>query len=338
MRVKISIYSLSVLLTVFLGVSGSSHGTENPSAVGKKTVAFNEVWAYLMAGEEGKVTGIEPFTDVCYFSAAIDYRGKLAGQKKVPVVFAGKTTRVHLVIAELSNPALMHFCLNPGYGLRSSLIRDIVDAAADYHGVQLDFESVPSAEKDAFIGFVRELRSALGGKKILSLAVPPRRVSVDDAYDYAALAAVSDRIIVMAYDQHWSASSPGAVASLWWCRDVTAYAKSRVGADKLIMGIPLFARAWQDKKLARALTMNGLEEIKKNRSPEVQVCDRNGPYFTYREDVTVTVYFDDLDSIMQKMKLYSGERIKGISFWRIGQGSPDLWPYIDISAASFPDK
>ena len=62
----------------------------------------------------------------------------------------------------------------------------------------------------------------------------------------------------------------------------------------------------------------------------LQVCDRDGPYFTYKEDVTVTVYFDDLDSIVRKMRLYSEEQVRGISFWRIGQGSPDIWDYITV--------
>ncbi len=327
MAKKIIIYSILISCAISSGMRAVSQTSMDE---GSKKVLFREVWAYLMAGEEKRMKGAGPFTDVCYFSAGLDYRGSLVGHKPPPAEARNGETRVHMVVTALSNAALLHFCLDPSYGIRSSLVDDIVRASGEYHGVQIDFEAVPARDRDHFVGFLAELKGKLNAKKILSVAVPPRRRVVEDAYDYSALSAVADRIIVMAYDQHWSGSAPGAVASTWWCREVAAFSKSRIDPGKLIMGIPLYGRAWQDNKLSGSVTANRLEEMKKTFSPKVQICDRNGPYFTFRENVEVTVYFDTAESILEKMKTYSAEGVRGISFWRIGQGSPDIWNHVEI--------
>ena len=46
------------------------------------------------------------------------------------------------MIAELSNQALMHFALDPRYGVTPLLVEDICRIANDFDGVQIDFESV----------------------------------------------------------------------------------------------------------------------------------------------------------------------------------------------------
>ena len=65
----------------------------------------------------------------------------------------------------------------------------------------------------------------------------------------------------MAYDEHWSSSTPGPVASLPWCERVGAYAISTIPVEKLVMGVPFYGRAWQDKKNDRALKFRTTEQI-----------------------------------------------------------------------------
>jgi len=41
------------------------------------------------------------------------------------------------------------------------------------------------------------------------------------------------------------------------------------------------------------------------------------------------VFYDDDRSIMEKLRLYRARDIGSVSFWRIGQGPPQLWSSIE---------
>ena len=40
-------------------------------------MVFDEVWGYLIRGHEDQLTGGEPFTDICYFSAELNDEGRI---------------------------------------------------------------------------------------------------------------------------------------------------------------------------------------------------------------------------------------------------------------------
>jgi spore germination protein len=295
---------------------------------------FREIWAYLMRGEESRLAGTEPITDLCYFSAGLTRNGRIVETVKRPTVMAanGIAPSIHLVIAELSNPSLMHFALDPRYGVRPLLIEDICRVAADFDGVQIDFESISRDDAEAFFGFLADLKVALPAGKRLSIAVPARTRAVADAYEYSRIAAIVDRMVVMAYDEHWSGSSPGPVASLPWCAKVADYARGLVDAGTLVMGLPLYGRAWQDKRLATALRFGNVQDLLTETQSEIRYSSEQGPSFEYEENVVVTVYYDDLRSIMAKLALYRDRGIGAVSFWRIGQGPPELWSSVGYTA------
>jgi spore germination protein YaaH len=133
----------------------------------------------------------------------------------------------------------------------------------------------------------------------------------------------------MAYDEHWSDSSPGPVASLPWCLDVIDYALSVIEIDKIVMGLPLYGRTWQDKRLAKALGFHNVQDIIAEKKATTNYQTELGYYFEYSERVVVKVFYDDLRSIREKLQLYASKNVKSVSFWRIGLGPTDLWNSIE---------
>ena len=293
---------------------------------------FQEIWGYLMKGEEKEVTGREPFTDILYFGAGVSRDGRLSGSGAPPALpYNGMKPRVHLVVFILSDPSLLHRCLFKKGPARRSLVSDITAAADRYDGIQIDFESVLPEDGKAFLVFLAELKRKMPGK-ILSAAVPVRlngNGKGKEAYDYASLSGILDRIVVMAYDQHWRTSNAGPVASLSWCEAAAEYAVASIPRDRLVMGIPLYGRAWQDKRLNRAVTYRQARELSGRSGKRLEYIDK-GPYFEYTEEVTVRVFYEDIGSIHAKMKLYDSYRIPSVAFWRIGQGPQELWSTIRI--------
>ncbi len=293
--------------------------------------AFKEVWAYLMQGEEKELTGAEPITRLCYFAASLARDGRITETIARPSVTGkdGRQPRIDLVIADLSNSSLMHFSLDPRYGVRPLLIDDICRVSDAFDGVQIDFEAVSRDDAENFFGFLEDLKARLPAGKLLSIAVPARTVPVTDAYDYARLSLVVDRLVIMAYDEHWSASAPGPVASLPWCARVVEYAQSVVENEKIVMGLPLYGRAWQDKRLSRALRFKNVQDLVAETKSTPSYASQLGAYFEYSESVVVKVFYDDKRSILDKLGLYQAKGISSVSFWRIGQGPPELWSSIE---------
>ncbi len=308
-------------------ISGSTSSSVPPQESGEISSAgsYREIWAYLMDGEEEYLDTSFPVSDIGYFGAGLNTFGELTG---VPdrLKIAGYSGRVHLVVADNSR-ALTHFCLDPGYSVRDNLLKEIAEASADFDGVQIDFELVSERDREHFFSFLAELK-ALVYPKPLSVAIPARtRDIAGDPYDYSSIVPHVDRILVMAYDEHWSGGPAGPVASMDWCASVSEYARSKIPSGKLIMGLPFYARAWGSPDPSRAYKFSTLSELADEKQINLSSADRTGghPNFSYKETVTVSVYFDDADSVFRRAEMYRSSGIDKIGFWRLGQEAPGVW-------------
>jgi hypothetical protein len=284
---------------------------------------FNELWCYLTDGQERALKPGYPITDLVYFGAEIDSYGKLTGVPDYRKLrsFPG---RLHLVVA-CNSRSLTHFVLESGSTLRRQLTEDLLKAAENFDGLQIDFELIPARDGANFISFLAELRKGLGNK-LFTIALPARRRTIaQDVYDYAKIAPLVDRIFVMAYDEHWSKSAPGPIASLNWCRAVAEYSLKTIGPDKLIMGMPFYGRTWGSFNPFRAFFHSGIERIRgENAVPEAE--RKNGvPTFSYETTITVTVYYEDVYSIALKSTMYRDLGVTAVGFWTLGQEDPRVW-------------
>ena len=297
--------------------------------------AFGEIWAYVVAGREAALTPGLPLSDIGYFGAEIDSYGSLAEvpkRQKLPVSSdAAGLPRVHLVV-KCDSRSLTHFVLVPGSAERKALIADLIAATKNFDGLQIDFENVPQRDGAAFLSFLAELNAARGNK-IFTVALPARiRKLNNDVYDYEKILPLVDRILVMAYDEHWSTSAPGPVASLPWCKKVASYSLSVIGKEKLIMGIPFYGRAWGHINPSQAHVYTGIERVI-NENNVKEIRRENGiPTFNYQIPVSVKVYYDDEYSLSARMEMYRTMGVAAIGFWRLGQETPAVWKQIKLKA------
>ena len=290
---------------------------------------FTEIWAYLVSGREEALNPDSPISDLCYFGADVDSYGKLIDIPNYRNIshFRGRT---HFV-AICSGRALTHFVLAEGSRERKELIRDILDAAKPYNGLQIDFEYVPARDGNAFLSFLGELRAGLGSK-IFSVALPARTRSLkDDVYDYIKIKPLVDRIFVMAYDEHWSTSEPGPIASMAWCQRVASHAFETIGQDKLIMGLPFYGRSWGSFTANKAYLHSGIEELMREQKIS-EINRENGiPTFRYEQPMSITVFYEDDYSLSARLQMYQKMGVNAVGFWRLGQETPAFWPLIAFS-------
>jgi len=292
-------------------------------------VNLKESWGYVMQNRLNEYDNSIPLTDVCFFSAEINCYGELVSVPNRSKINTGKA-RCHLVIT-CDSKSLTHFILQPGTKVRNNLLKAIVKAGAPYDGVQIDFELVPARDRKYFINFLSDLRYMLGKHKWFTVCVPARfKLLSEDIYPYEEIASYSDRVFIMAYDEHWSGSKPGAVASIEWCKKVMEYAKKSIPEKKLIMGIPFYGRTWASQNTAGAWYFSGANRIMTENKVTDVIYENDIPTFKYTTQVDVTGYFNDAYSSLQLCRLYEDAGIRKMGFWRVGMESPDFWKWIKI--------
>jgi hypothetical protein len=291
---------------------------------------FDEVWAYLVQGREAALTEGLPISDLGYFGAEVDSYGKLTGvpnRRDVPP-FGG---RLHLVV-KCDGYSLTHFILKENSPERRELIADLLAATRNFDGLQIDFENIPSRDREQFISFLAELRIRLGDKFFSAALKARTRALNNDVHDYRRISPLVDRILVMAYDEHWGGSEPGPVAGMEWCRNVAAYALSVIGRGKLIMGLPFYGRAWIEPSPAKAYTYPQIETLlSENGVREIQ-REKGIPSFEYETPVIVKGYYEDAVSLAARLRMYRDMNVRAVGFWRLGQESPAVWDALRLGA------
>ncbi|MCL2094279.1 MAG: glycosyl hydrolase family 18 protein [Treponema sp.] len=325
----------SLLLIFFLScVSGPSKSTAPftlpPPNQDLPVTAFDEVWAYLVAGREFALDLSLPLTDIAYFGADVDSYGNLVGIPNF-VNIAHFPGRKHLVAASTGR-AVTYFILLEGRPEREALIRTLLEASAPYDGLQINFENVPPQSSGAYISFLRELRAGLRPDQMLSVAIAARvRTLQNDVYDYARILPIVDRMLVMAYDEHWSTSAPGPIASMGWSQRVARYALDTIGSEKLIMGLPFYGRRWGNLSPNMAFIHSGIETIMREEGITEVGRDNGVPHFRYSTQVDMTVYYEDEYSLSARLQMYRDMGVRSVGFWRLGQETPAIWPQIRVA-------
>lgn len=320
-------FLLTLLGTCFLAASFCRSIADSKPATPYK---FQEIWGYLMKGEESYLNNTMPFTDIGYFSANVNEQGRLPMDITRPNLSAQftKPHRIHLVISTVWNKTITNFILRTDFPLRRQLLNDIVTLSNGFDGVQIDFEALNYEDKEYYISFLRELKQLLPKHMIFSVAVPARWWTKENPFDYEEIAKIADRIIVMAYDEHWRTGPAGPIASLPWCQKVLDFSKKYIPSQKLVMGAPLYGRSWQTEIHAKAFRYNETLTLCKNQKCAIKRTESGTPYFEYKDMVTVAVHFEDLETVSEKIRTYSDASIRHMAFWRIGQEPKGTWDVI----------
>ncbi len=201
-----------------------------------------------------------------------------------------------------------------------------------FKAVNFDLEGIKGKYKSIYTEFTLFVKKHLNRSGIeLSLSIPAKTENHSDsswttAYDYQDLGIIADKTIIMAYDYHWPGGPPGPVAPFFWVRDVIDYAIMNIPVQKLYIGLPFYGYAWEvngNSKRAHGLSYTQIMEIKEkhkckiewdqeSRTPYIKLADRE-------------IWFENIASIMEKIKLINKYNLPGVAFWRLGLESPQIW-------------
>jgi hypothetical protein len=195
--------------------------------------------------------------------------------------------------------------------------------AMDYAGLVLDFEALERADRSTLLATLRAFADSAhaAGIPIAAAAIPatdtgayPTR-GVLDAVNYA---------IVMLYDEHWSTSEPGPIASPTWFRDALAARVAGVDANRMVAGLPTYGYWWKAKGPAANLSFGDARRIADSSGTPLE-RDRESQTMRARRSGEWDLWVTDASLVAQLVARASELGVHRFALWRLGQEDPAIW-------------
>ncbi|MEO6655888.1 MAG: polysaccharide deacetylase family protein [Pyrinomonadaceae bacterium] len=215
---------------------------------------------------------------------------------------------------------------------RQMLIASLLQAIEKYKfgGITIDIEEVPQSSQTDLFTFMRELRGEFQARGlILAQAVP----FDNPDWNYKAYASVTDFLMLMAYDQHWSTSEAGPVAGQDWFDSILKRRMAELSPAKTIVCFGNYGYNWANVKGEEAETVSFQESLLAAKesldSPTEIKFDpvSKNPYFSYTEDdgKEHAVWFLDAATAYNELQSAKPYKVAGFALWRLGSEDPSLW-------------
>ncbi len=221
-------------------------------------------------------------------------------------------------------------------------------ATDKYHGLMVDFEDFPEKAQPGYRALLAELSSDLHAKGMkLYVSVPPH----NEDFDYAAVSAAADGVVVMNYDENTPDREAGPVASQEWFTRNLGLAQKAIPRDKLICAIGNYGYDWAQKPKHGSLppdvknvNVSVQEAWLAARDSEEDVdfdSDALNPHVSYLDEKNIRhdIWFLDAVTALNQMRAAQTVGIKTFALWRLGSEDRSLWRVWDVPGeANAPDK
>jgi cellulose synthase/poly-beta-1,6-N-acetylglucosamine synthase-like glycosyltransferase/spore germination protein YaaH/peptidoglycan/xylan/chitin deacetylase (PgdA/CDA1 family) len=236
-------------------------------------------------------------------------------------------------------PGIVDFLNNPQ--ARANFRREVgLFLATDhYRGLMIDFESFPKKGQPGYVALLNELSSDLHAKGMkLYVSVQARNVD----FDYKAISAAADGVVIMNYDEHYPGGTPGPVASQDWFTDNLDSALEEIPKQKLICAIGNYGYDWVERPKKGKLPPNEADKSVSvqeawigSRDAEEDIDfdgDALNPHFSYKDDDNFQheVWFLDAVTALNEMRAAQSVGIQTFALWRLGSEDRSLWRVWDM--------
>ena len=210
---------------------------------------------------------------------------------------------------------------------RSRLVDAIVAIIDQNHfaGLCVDFEELGARPQRDLQLFMKQLLAAFRPHGwLLAQALP----FDNPDWDYPAYAATTDLLVLMAYDQHWAAGSPGPISSQDWFERTLAKRLRELDPGRTMIAIGSYGYDWR-RGAREATELTFQEAVLSARDSEAKIrfdpASRN-PTFAYQEEgARHAVWFLDAVTAWNQMRAATARGVAGFALWRLGAEDPSLW-------------
>jgi cellulose synthase/poly-beta-1,6-N-acetylglucosamine synthase-like glycosyltransferase/peptidoglycan/xylan/chitin deacetylase (PgdA/CDA1 family)/spore germination protein YaaH len=243
------------------------------------------------------------------------------------------------------DPAMAGVLANPSKraALRQQIVR-FLTAYPAYRGLSLDIENLPDNASQGYLSFIQELYGDLHPR---NLRLYVNTVVATSDSDLKLIAANSDGIVLMNYDEHEVESKPGPIASQEWFVGNLSRALKIVPKEKLICAVGNYGYDWtlsipnpKDRKHRKPQVIN--TEVLQVSDAWQRASDADAdldldynslnPHFEYiDEDLNQrhVVWFLDGVTVLNELRAARAMGLQTFALWRLGEEDSSLWSVWD---------
>jgi spore germination protein YaaH/PKD repeat protein len=266
----------------------------------------------------------------------------------VTAAIASGNTKVTLCVTLFSNHNTFFASSTAQQTLITNLINLIQSRGA--HGVNIDFEGLPSGQKTNFANFMvnlsNQMHAAIPGSDVSTVLYA---VDWSNVFDFTIMNNVVDKFIIMGYDYYWSGSTnTGPNDPLYHfsttynynlARSITYYLGQGCPKNKLILGLPYYGREWPTSSttVPSATTGSGVSRtyavVKNNTSGNYSTANHqydNDSYsdiYVFNSGGTKQCFITLEDGFRKRLEHINNTGIGGMGIWALGydDGYNELW-------------
>lgn len=207
-------------------------------------------------------------------------------------------------------------------------------------GINLDFEYMEEADALSYVQFVRELSIVCRRAGLVFSVDLPVPFDFNSWMNRKEIGTVADYLVNMGYDEHYSGSAAGSVASLSYEENAIQNCIGQgVPAGKILSGMPFYTRIWYTSTLtdgsanvsSETLSMASVQKTLESWNLEERWDSDAFQHYvdwTTGEGVRCQIWIEDADSIGAKARLVPRYSLGGCACWALGFESADVWEAI----------
>ncbi len=218
---------------------------------------------------------------------------------------------------------------------RTNLIQNLMGQvlANGIDGINVDFEQVPREAGEDYIQFLRELSVACRLNQIVLSVDNYVPTEYTAYYNREEQGIIADYIIIMGYDEHYSGSEIGSIASINYVEGGIKDTLNEVPKEKVINAIPFYAGIWATESGTTTLDKVSMSYAEKFMSEKGGTADWDEVtcqnFTTFQsENTTYQIWLEDEASIQTKLNVMKNYDIAGVAGWRLGLEKPEIWDLV----------
>ena len=275
----------------------------------------------------------------------------------VDAALASGNTKVTLCVTLFSGHSTFFASATAQQTLITNLINLVQSRGA--HGVNIDFEGLPSAQAINFANFMVNLSNQM------HTAIPNSEVSTvlyavdwNNVFDFTIMEPYVDHYIIMGYAYYYSGSSTagptdplyhfGTTYNYTLSRSITYYMDKGCPKDKLVLGLPNYGYEWPTSTLNVPSTTTGsgtartYAYVRNNTSGNYSVANHiwetnsYSDVFAFNSGANTQCIMSMDSSWAKRLEHVRRTGIAGIGIWALGydNGYTELW---DVMSAYLTD-
>jgi peptidoglycan-N-acetylglucosamine deacetylase len=234
---------------------------------------------------------------------------------------------------------IVGFLNDPGARKRFREEAALFLSSGHYRGLMIDFEAFPPSGQPGYVSLLKELSGDLHARGMkLYVAVPPH----SNEYDYPAIAAAADGVVLMNYDEHYPGAASGPVASQDWFVQNLTFAKTVIPHEKIICAIANYGYDWVLKPKKgnlpagvhdRTVSVQDAWLAARDSDEDVNFDDdAMNPHFSYLDERSFRhdIWFLDAVTALNHMRAAQNLGIQTFALWRLGSEDRSLWRVWDV--------